>query len=72
MLKIKLEFEFEIEDIKEIFEANDKKFTRKKLAALKAELKENGGLDDFAYNLKSEVESLLDDYIANQFEDEEE
>ena len=40
MLKIKVEFELDEEQVKEIFESYNKKFTKKKFAELKRLLKE--------------------------------
>jgi len=66
MLKIKVEFQIEEEDIQDIFESYDIKFTKKKLAELKRNLKENEDTDyDFAYELQNELDDDFREFLGN-------
>lgn len=69
MLKIKIEFQIDEQTLKDIFESYDKKFTKKRLAELKADLKENCAADDFAYTLEDELHNCIGEWIDNMFED---
>ena len=71
MLKLKLEVVFDEEELRDIFESYDKKFTKKKLAELKADLKENSAADDFAYSIKDELVNCIGEWIDNMFDDKE-
>ena len=66
MLKIKVEFEIDEENIQDIFENYDIKFTKKKLAELKRNIKENEDTDfDFAYELKEELDDDFREFLGN-------
>jgi len=66
MIKIKIEFEIDEENIQDIFESYDIKFTKKKLAELKRNLKENADTDyDFAYELQNELDDDFRDFLGN-------
>jgi len=66
MLKVKIEFEIDEENIQDIFESYDIKFTKKKLAELKRNLKENADTDyDFAYELQNELDDDFRDFLGN-------
>lgn len=65
MLKITLTFELEEDEIKEIFESYDIKFTKKKLAELKRSIKDQD--IDLAYQVEDDVRSALGDAINDLF-----
>jgi len=66
MIKIKIEFEIDEENIQDIFESYDIKFTKKKLAELKRNLKENADKDyDFEYELQNELYYYFRDFLGN-------
>jgi len=66
MIKIKVEFQIEEEDIQDIFESYDIKFTKKKLAELKRNLKENADTDyDFGYELGNELDDDFREFLGN-------
>ena len=67
MVKIKIEIELEEDQIKEIFESYDKKFTKKKLAELKRAIRE--GEIDFPYELEDDITNVLGNYIDSEFDD---
>lgn len=70
MLKVKVEFELDEENIQDIFESYDIKFTKKKLAELKRKLKENEDTDyDFAYELQNELDDDFRDFLGNFIND---
>lgn len=66
MIKIKVEFQIEEEDVQDIFESYDVKFTKKRLAELKRNLKENAETDyDFAYELQNEMDDDFREFLGN-------
>lgn len=66
MIKIKIEFELDEENIQDIFESRDIKFTKKKLAELKRNLKGMDDTDyDFAYELQNELDDDFREFLGN-------
>jgi len=66
MIKIKVEFQIEEEDIQDIFESYDVKFTKKRLAELKRAIKENADTDyDFGYELGNELDDDFREFLGN-------
>jgi len=66
MIKIKVEFQIEEEDIQDIFESYDVKFTKKRLDELKRAIKENADTDyDFGYELGNELDDDFREFLGN-------
>ncbi len=64
-MKIILTFELEEDEIKEIFEGQEIKFTKKKLAELKRAIKDQD--IDLAYQVEDDVRDALTDAISDMF-----
>ena len=65
MLKIKLTFEMDEESIREVFENYEIKFSKKKLAELKADIKENE--PNLQEELQERFEEVIAEWIENMF-----
>lgn len=64
-LKIKIEIEFDEEQVRDIFDSYDIKFSKKKLADLKRELKENP--EWVRDDIESDIENTLGNIINELF-----
>ena len=62
MLKVKISFEMDEESIREVFENYEIKFSKKKIAELKADIKEN------EHNLQEELQERFEEVIAEWIE----
>jgi anti-sigma28 factor (negative regulator of flagellin synthesis) len=65
MLKIKIEFEIEENELQEIFESYNIKFTKKKVTELKKAIKD--GEIDLTYEVEDDIKSVLGDAIDSMF-----
>jgi hypothetical protein len=69
MLKIKVEFTLDEDQLRDIFESYDIKFSKKKVAELKKEIKDmmdNSG-DFFEEELQSDFEDIIGNIISEIF-----
>jgi hypothetical protein len=66
MLKFKVELELDEETMKEMFESQEIKFTKKKISEIKDDLKEN--FCDYESELLERFQELISDFIINNFE----
>ena len=64
-LKIKLVFEIEEQELKDLLESYDIKPTKANIARLKRDMKESGAEDDFAMNLSSDIQNEIGEWINN-------
>lgn len=64
-LKLKISFEIEEQDLKDLLESYDVKPTKANLARLKRDIKESGAIDDFSANLSSDIENEIGEWINN-------
>lgn len=69
MLKVKMTFVIEEEDLKDIFDSYDVKFTKAKLTQLKKAIKEceEENEDFFREDLQSDFENLIGNFIDEVF-----
>jgi hypothetical protein len=72
MLKFKVEFEIDEENLQDIFESYNVKFTKKKVAELKKNIKENMEIsgDFIADALQSDFENVIGEFIGENFEED--
>jgi lipoate-protein ligase A len=66
MIKITLTFEMDEEQLKDMFEANEVKFSKKKAKELQEELE--GTHDDVQIQLEDSFEEIVDEMIRELFE----
>jgi hypothetical protein len=68
MLKIKIETEFDLEQMTDIFNSMSVKFTKKKLAELKRQIKENP--EWIRDEIEKDIEIALQHIIGDLFEED--
>jgi flagellar basal body-associated protein FliL len=64
-IKIKIELELDEEQVRDIFESYDIKFTKKKFSEIKKSI--NAGEIDFQYEIEDDINDILGDYIQQEF-----
>ncbi len=67
MLKLTMTFELDEEQLRDIFEANDLKFTKKKMKELQVEMEES--VSEVQTDMEERFEEIVDEWIMNQFEE---
>jgi hypothetical protein len=66
-LKISLTFEMDEEQLREIFDSYDLKFTKKKVKELQAEM--DYGLDNVQVDMEERFQEVVEEWIQNQFDE---
>lgn len=66
MLKITLTFEMEEEQLREMFENNDIRFSKKKVKELKSEM--DFSIDVVQSELEERFEEIVNEWVQNTFE----
>ncbi len=67
MLKLTITFEMDEDQLREIFESNDLKFTKKKAKELQKEM--DFSLDNVQVDMEERFEEIVDEWIQNQFDE---
>ena len=67
MLKITMTFEMDEEQLREIFESYDIKFTKKKAKELQMEMEES--VSNVQTDMEERFEEIVGEWIENQFEE---